>query len=144
MNKPIIKQLWVESSGFCNINCVMCGGNPRQKIFTKETGLMSLDFFKSIVDQFIELSGGSLRRIDFRGTGEPLLNLNLPEMVAYSIGKNLLVGVTTKGMLLAEDLSRQLIVNGLTTLTLRAGATQSHGSSCIGFWLSSFKIVLLR
>lgn len=116
--KPVIKQLWIESSGFCNINCVMCGGNPRQKLFTKESGLVGLDFFKSIVDQFIELSGKSLRRIDFRGTGEPLLNSNLPEMVEYGAHRNLLVGVTTNGMLLTEDLSRQLIKNGLTTLTL--------------------------
>lgn len=79
---------------------------------------MHLDFFKSIVDHFVELSEKSLRRIDFRGTGEPLLNLNLPQMVTYGISKNLLVGVTTNGILLTEDLSRQLIKNGLTTLTL--------------------------
>lgn len=118
MKKPIIKQLWIEPSGFCNINCVMCDGNPRQKLFTKETGFMSLELFKNIVDQFIELSGKNLRRIDFRGTGEPLLNQDLPEMIAYGVTNNLMIGVTTNGMLLTEDLSRKLIEDGLATLTL--------------------------
>lgn len=113
-----IKQLWIEPSGFCNINCIMCGGNPRKKIFTKKTGFMSLVFFKNIINQFIKFSKKNLKRVDFRGTGEPLLNPKLSQMVAYCTNNNLLVGITTNGMLLTKKLSKILIKSGLTTLTL--------------------------
>ncbi|PIP57786.1 hypothetical protein COX03_01200 [Candidatus Woesebacteria bacterium CG22_combo_CG10-13_8_21_14_all_39_10] len=118
MKKPTIKQLWIEPSGFCNINCTMCGGNVRQKQFTKRTGLMSFNFFKKIVDEFTEFSNKSLLRVDFRGTGEPLLNKNIIKMVSYCSGNSLLVGITTNGLLLDKKTSRDLINNDLTTLTL--------------------------
>lgn len=114
----MIKQLWIEPSGFCNLNCIMCGGNPRQSQFTQKTGFMNFGFFKRIIDEFIDFSNRSLLRVDFRGTGEPLLNKNIIKMVSYCTRNGLMTGITTNGLLLDQKISKRLIKNGLTTLTL--------------------------
>lgn len=113
----MIKQLWIEPSGFCNLNCSMCGGNPRQKQFTKKTGILSLKDFKLILNKFLDLSSG-LKKVDFRGTGEPLMNNELSSMISYCKEKGLLTGITTNGSLLTAQKNAELLQTGLDYLTL--------------------------
>ncbi len=111
-----IKQLWIEPSGFCNLGCIMCDGNPRKKIFTKKTGFLSLRDFKKIIQEFIKFSC-ELKRVDFRGTGEPLMNPALIGMIKYCHKHNLMSGITTNGVLLTEKTGENLLKSRLTTLT---------------------------
>lgn len=113
----MIKQLWIEPSGFCNLNCSMCGGNPRQKQFTRKTGLLSLKNFKFILNSFLDLNT-DLKKVDFRGTGEPLMNNKLSSMISYCNEKRILTGITTNGSLLTTQKSVELLKAGLDYLTL--------------------------
>ncbi|MFH1462059.1 MAG: radical SAM protein [bacterium] len=113
----MIKQLWIEPSGFCNLKCSMCGGNPRQMLFSKKTGCMSLKNLKNILNRFLEFSP-NLKKVNFRGTGEPLINPKLPEMISYTKTKRLLTGITTNGSLLSLEKSKELLNADLDYLTL--------------------------
>lgn len=113
----MIKQLWIEPSGLCNLNCPMCGGNSRQKQFTRKTGFLSLKNFKFILNRFLDLSS-DLKKVDFRGTGEPLMNNELSSMISYCKEKRILTGITTNGSLLIAQKSAGLLKAGLDYLTL--------------------------
>lgn len=113
----MIKQLWIEPSGFCNLKCSMCGGNPRQKQFNQKSGYLSIKGFKYILDEFLKLSP-ELKKVDFRGTGEPLMNKEIVEMILYCKEKNILTGITTSGSLLNKNLNKKILKSGLDYLTL--------------------------
>lgn len=83
---PILRTLHVELTSKCNERCIHCF-IPSS---AKDVGVnMSLEHFKTIVDQFREMGGLS---ITLSG-GEPILNKNVPEMLSYCRQKDLRISL---------------------------------------------------
>ena len=107
-----IKQLYIETSSRCNINCRMC---MRGSAFKSE-GDMELSLFQKLTPVF-----PGLKFINFSGIGEPLLNPGLFEMIR--IAKKLMpsdgeTGFTTNGMLIDKEIAGELVSSGLDKIVI--------------------------
>ena len=112
-------QLQLENINVCNARCVFC---PYTKMERKHTR-MPMDLHRSIVDQAASIP--LIDHITVTGLGEPLLDPELVEKIAYTrkaVGKNVYLDVYTNGHLLTADLARQLSKAGLTLLYISMNA----------------------
>jgi len=120
----------IELSSRCNLNCVYCGKQHLLK--PGYLGDMSMELFCRIVDQ---CAAGGVESIGLSYRGEPLLNRQAPEMVAYAKKAGIdHVSFCSNGMLLVPVLAEKLIRAGLDEITVSAqGATaESFEHSRIG------------
>ena len=75
LRPPLPRSLYLETTSRCNSLCETCiltfgGREPRKDLGWEE--------FRRIVDQF-----PALERVLLHGIGEPLLNRDLPRMIAH-------------------------------------------------------------
>lgn len=98
----------------CNLRCVMCGQWRR-----RPGPELSTEDWKYVID---DLARNGIRSIHFSG-GEPLLRQeSLRELIRYSHKNGMTTGVTTNGLLLSEELLRDLVKDGLVSLALSMDA----------------------
>ncbi len=97
----------IEPTTRCNLKCKMC--QVPNGYFGKID--MSFDDFKSIIDQFPHLI-----RIKLQGMGEPFLNKEIFRMIEYAASKGIVVGTTTNGVLIDEDMCRKILNSGLSEI----------------------------
>lgn len=99
------KVVFIEVTNRCNLLCETC---PRT-FFTREP-LKSLTYqeFVFIAEQFPEM-----HRAVLHGIGEPLLNKELPEIIAYLKGRDVEVIFNSNGTLLTPEWQRRLVMSGL-------------------------------
>lgn len=82
---------------------------------------MPLETFRKISDHF-----PSARWVHFQGWGEPLENPNIIEMVRAAKQADCRVSLATNGILLADEISRQIIEEGVDLVEVSvAGSKQS-------------------
>ena len=97
--------LAIESTAKCNLFCPMC---PRENIYFPPKD-MDLPLFRKIIDEgkdYLEFA------VPY-GVGEPLLNPEIYEMLAYCRSVGVPTGISTNATLLTEESSRRLISSGL-------------------------------
>jgi radical SAM protein with 4Fe4S-binding SPASM domain len=83
--------------------------------------MMPLSTFKKIIDE----TGKYLISIDLFNWGEPLLNKDIYEMIAYAHGRNIVTSVSTNFQHFSEEHAEKLISSGLDILILSIdGASQ--------------------
>lgn len=110
----------VEPTNRCNLQCPECASGSGQ--LKRQRGDMSLDMFKSIVDQIYSHT----IVLNLYMQGEPFLNVDLPLMIAYAKAKNLFVSLSTNGHFLPE-LSKDALPHHL--IVSADGATQASYSA---------------
>ncbi len=88
------KQIYVEITNICNLNCSFCPKNSRPKKF------MTVKEFDYITDEISPLTN----TICLHLMGEPLLHPNIKEIFEICNSKNLAVYLTTNGTLLKQNL----------------------------------------
>jgi len=88
--------LQIEPTRNCNLNCEICirPNLDRLDLF------LSLSHFKKI------LKSGDFRYVGLHGWGEPLLNPQLFQMIAYAESKGLYTNLTTNGTLIGENIDK--------------------------------------
>lgn len=109
----------IEVSSYCSMECQFC---PRF-FFTEDWIFrnMSLETFRKISRYF-----QSTRWVHFQGWGEPLENPNIIEMVRAAKQADCRVGLATNGILLTEEISGQIIEEGVDLVEVSvAGSKQS-------------------
>ena len=110
--------LAIESTAKCNLFCPMC---PRENIYFPPRD-MELPLFKKIIDEgkdFLEFA------VPY-GVGEPLLNPEIYDMIAYCREMAVPSGISTNATVLTEEASRRLIEAGLDYIILAFdGATRA-------------------
>ena len=97
--------LAIESTAKCNLFCPMC---PREYLYFPPRD-MELSLFRKIIDEakdFLEFA------VPY-GTGEPLLNPEIYDMIAYCRQLGVPTGISTNATILNEKASRRLIEAGL-------------------------------
>ena len=100
--------VFIEVTNHCNLLCETC---PRTFVSYEEPKTLSWDDFLRLVDQFPEME-----RAVLHGIGEPLLNKDLPRMIAHLKARSVHVLFNTNATLLTEEWSRKLIGAGLDEL----------------------------
>ncbi len=100
--------VFIEVTNHCNLLCETC---PRTFITYEEPKTLSWDNFLKIVEQFPKME-----RAVLHGIGEPLINKDLPRMIAYLKARGVYVLFNTNATLLSAEWSRQLIGSGLDEL----------------------------
>ncbi len=97
--------LAIESTAKCNLFCPMC---PRENFYFPPKD-MELPVFKKIIDEgkdYLEFA------VPY-GVGEPLLNPEIYQMLAYCRSCGVPTGISTNATILTEEASRRLIESGL-------------------------------
>jgi tungsten cofactor oxidoreducase radical SAM maturase len=100
---PDAKKLYIEVTTACNLNCQTCIRHS----WTDPHAHMSVATFKRIIESLDELP--MLERVIFTSFGEPLVNRNLMPMIEEVRKRDLAVTLGSNGVLLTEDVVRELI-----------------------------------
>ena len=88
------KQIYIEITNICNLNCSFCPKNSRPKKF------MTVDEFDVITNEISPLTNVICLHL----MGEPLLHPNIKEIFEIANKKNLKVYLTTNGTLIKQNL----------------------------------------
>ncbi|MGO8950789.1 MAG: SPASM domain-containing protein [Ktedonobacterales bacterium] len=113
---PLPRELYIESTTRCNEFCDQC---PRTHLGREADRDITLAEVRGIAGQFPELD-----RVVLHGLGEPLLNKELPEIIAYLGSRGTYTLFNSNALLLSEQRGRSLIGSGLNELRISLdGAT---------------------
>ena len=119
--KPIhwgnVVSLSIEPTTACNLRCPECPSGLRQ--FSRETGTLKIDFFRKTIDEVYK----DLSFLIFYFQGEPYLNPNFLEMVAYANEKNIFTITSTNAHFLSPEVARKTVLSGLDRLIISIDGT---------------------
>lgn len=111
--------VYVELTDICNLDCVMCD----RAGMSRKNGLMSMELFKKIIDNAVEIGVPSIKLNRF---GESLIHPQLMEMIRYAKDKGVpWVYFTSNATLVTKEKAEALINSGLDSITFSFdGATK--------------------
>lgn len=114
--------LQIEPSSICNYRCVFCFETDPTFSGKKSgfMGTMSLDLFKSIIDQ----AENKVEFISIASRGEPLVNKSIDKMLEYTSGKFLNLKLNTNASLLNEKYIHAILSGGVKTVVFSADAAE--------------------
>jgi len=107
----------IEPTTACNLACPECPSGLKQ--FTRPEGNLKPSFYQSIIDQIHRKTF----YLNFYFQGEPYINPNFLEMVAYANGKKMYTATSTNAHFLNEDNAIKTIKSGLSRLTISIDGT---------------------
>lgn len=107
----------MEPTTACNLRCPECPSGLRA--FTRETGNLKTDFFRKTIDELAP----DLIYLIFYFQGEPYINPNFLDMVAYARKKRLYTITSTNGHFLDDERARKTVESGLDRLIISVDGT---------------------
>lgn len=125
----------IEPSSRCNIKCIYCMHSLSQSDKNAQGfsdnycgGNMTKETYNLLLDQLAEFPH-KIKSITFGGVGEPLMNKDLPKMVAELKSRNITdrINLITNGLLLSENTSSELIEAGLSSMKISLQGIDSQG-----------------
>lgn len=120
-NKPIQWgvpiSITFEPTTSCNLRCPECPSGKRE--FTRPTGMLQNDFFKSTIDELYK----EISYLIFYFQGEPFLNPNFLDMVKYASAKNIYTATSTNAHYLTDAVAKQTVESGLSRLIISIDGT---------------------
>lgn len=110
------KNMLIEPTNICNHSCLMCANSKG----TRKRGVIDKGLAKRILKEAYDLG---TREVGFYGMGEPLLDENLEDHIAYakSLGYEY-VYITTNGALLSETRAETLMNAGIDSIKFSINA----------------------
>lgn len=113
--------LVVEPASVCNLNCTTCPAGLNHKMCAP--AILRMEDFKKTIDMI----GEYLTFIQLWSWGEPFLNPDLAEMIAYARRRDIVVITSTNAHFLSDDENMiKLVHSGLNELILAVdGTTQA-------------------
>ncbi len=109
----------VEPTTACNLRCPECPSGLRS--FTRETGNMKEDFFRTLIDDMHH----QLVWLIFYFQGEPYINPKFLEMVAYAHMRGIYTITSTNGHFLHPENAKKTVASGLDRVLISIdGSTQ--------------------
>lgn len=106
-----------EPTTSCNLRCPECPSGMRA--FTRSTGMLQIDFFRSVIDEIYE----ELLYLIFYFQGEPYLNPSFLEMVQYAHSKGIYTATSTNAHYLTDANARKTVESGLDRLIISIDGT---------------------
>lgn len=109
----------IEPTTACNLRCPECPSGLRQ--FSRNTGKMSIDLFKKIIDK----SYKHLSFLTLYFQGEPYINKEFLDFVRYANTKKIYTATSTNAHFLDNDTAKETVMSGLDRLIISLdGVTQ--------------------
>ena len=102
----------IEPTTSCNLRCPECPSGLRQ--FSRNTGMLTLDLYKKIVDQLKD----HLLYMILYFQGEPYLNPQFFEFVRYARKNKIYTATSTNGHYLTDENAKKTIESGLNRLII--------------------------
>lgn len=113
----------IEPANYCNLRCRQCptglGMTDRQK------AKMTIEDFKKTLDALLP----DVMYVNLYFQGEPLLNTDVPEMVAYATKHGVSTCISTNGHFLSQNMSERLKQAGLDRLIISLDGADSESYS---------------
>lgn len=113
----------IENSSCCNMSCIFCA----HESMARKQSCMDASLYRHIIDQCAELE---VFQVHLGGYGEPLMDKEYVSKVRYVKSKGIKrVFSVTNGVLLKEEISRNIIEAGLDYLgiSIDAATNQTYG-----------------
>lgn len=107
----------IEPTTACNLQCPECPSGLRQ--FSRPTGRLQKDHFKPWIDQLAPHTA----YLTFYFQGEPYLNPEFLEMVAYARQKGMYTATSTNAHFLNKETAEQTVNSGLDRLIISIDGT---------------------
>lgn len=107
----------IEPTTACNLGCPECPSGLKQ--FTRAEGNLKTDFYKKIIDEVQHHAF----YLNFYFQGEPYINPNFLEMVAYAHSKKIYTTTSTNAHFLTTQKAEETIKSGLNRLTISIDGT---------------------
>ncbi len=105
----------VDTTNACNLHCPLCATGSGKSDHPK--GMMTQELFARITDTL----GPYLYELHLYNWGEPLLNKQLPSLIAYAKGHSpARIFVSTNLNTLSDEMAEGLIVSGVDEITVAA------------------------
>lgn len=107
--------VFIDVSSVCNFQCSFCPHGNGEAIKAMPQAIMKKDLALKCIDDLNQFPR-KIKHISFFLNGEPMLNKELPEIVAYAkqSGVGECLGITTNGSLLTPDMAEKLVTAGLS------------------------------
>ena len=106
-----------EPTTSCNLRCPECPSGLRS--FTRNTGMLQTDFFRSTIDQLHK----DLFYLVFYFQGEPYLNPDFLDMVRYAADKKIYTATSTNAHYLTDENAERTVRSGLDRLLISIDGT---------------------
>lgn len=110
LKKPFT--LLIEPSNFCNFKCVSCFQSLKgDNYLTQHRGLMDMELYVKIIDQFKKWDGDKLKVLKLSLYGEPFTNPNFCKMLQIAKDADIAerIETTTNASLLTPEICKQLV-----------------------------------
>jgi molybdenum cofactor biosynthesis enzyme MoaA len=114
LRKGRILTIVIEPSRGCNLKCNYCDAHSGHHSGVANKGMMSFALYADIV-QRIRDCGYRLKQLQFHGNGEPLLNIQLEDMVSRAKEVDIAdsIRIITNGVLLTPARFDALVESGV-------------------------------
>ncbi|MBX9732574.1 MAG: radical SAM protein, partial [Chitinophagaceae bacterium] len=106
-----------EPTTSCNLRCPECPSGLRA--FTRPTGMLQKNFFEQTIDDIHK----ELLYLIFYFQGEPYLNPDFLDMVAYANKKGIYTATSTNAHYLTEEKAKKTVESGLDRLIISIDGT---------------------
>lgn len=106
---PRLSSIYFYLSSYCNLNCSHCWISPEYINKSEAPEEAPFSLLKDIIDQALPLG---LRAIKITG-GEPFLNSNIFQLIAYASSKKLTIKIETNATLIDERRAKFLKENSV-------------------------------
>jgi radical SAM protein with 4Fe4S-binding SPASM domain len=111
--------LTIEPTTACNLGCPECPSGLKQ--FSRPEGNLKNPFYESIINQVEK----HVFYLNFYFQGEPFINPNFLDMVAYANSKKIYTATSTNAHFLTDEVAKKTIQSGLDRLIISIdGITQ--------------------
>ena len=107
----------IEPTTSCNLRCPECPSGLRS--FTRPTGMLKEEIFTSVIDQLAP----TLAYLTFYFQGEPYLNPNFTDMVAYASARGIYTSTSTNAHYLDDEHAMKTVQSGLDRLIISIDGT---------------------
>jgi MoaA/NifB/PqqE/SkfB family radical SAM enzyme len=103
-------RIWIELSSRCNLHCRFC---VNKDLPDSSRGDMDFNLYRKIIDE----AAGRVHDVNLFHRGEPLLNKNIVNMIAYADKKGVRTRIHSNATLLNEELDREMMLAGLDLIS---------------------------
>lgn len=110
--KTALNPIAIEVTNRCNMKCLMCvshGAELYEGQADEDPPYMDVDFFRSIIDQYVAMEPDVMKGVVPQFQGEPMLHPKFLELCEYLQKKDVRFGFTTNASLLKPEIVRELL-----------------------------------
>ena len=110
----------IEPANYCNLRCPEC---PTGRLEIDKKGLnLSFAAFQKMINPLLP----ELFYLNLYFQGEPFLNKELTEMIAYAHKKNIITNISTNGHFLSEEIIDKIISSHLDRIIISVDGTTAE------------------